>query len=440
MAACVATAATYVFFLIFAQFALLALAARAGVAAETLQSLMAAMGAGGLAGAAGAARLYSPARGRAMLVAGFVACALGAQLATLAGTTGQWAAVFAFVGLALGALTVTLAALLRGAAGGARLGLCTGLGTGAAYALCNLPSLFTASPVAQAWIAVAAAAVGAMTAGRFPGEGNAAPEAPVRGTVVRWIAVLAALVWMDSAVFRVIQQTPALRAQTWEGNATLLANALVHLAAGVASGRLLDAGWRRLPVVLAVALLAAASLMLAGALPGFAPGWLYAAGVSFYSAALVYFPASTGRAGVAALVYGVAGWVGSALGIGLAQDLNGVPVWFVAVAVAAVAVASGWRGRGAMLFAAAFLTLVPLGWAEGRSVRREAPPPAARLAGAGLAADCGGADPGLELARLIKSGLPGSPWAGHGCPRGAEILGLARAARGWHKDSAQSSR
>lgn len=354
VAASVATAATYVYFLIFAQFALLALATRAGEAAR-LRELMGAMGAGGIVGAAAAAFWYSPARARAQLVAGFVVCALGAQLATVAAAGAHWLAVFVVVGLALGAVTVTLAASLRAAAGAGRLGLSVGVGTGAAYAICNLPPIFTADPRAQAWLAVVAAAAGVVATGNLAPSRQEQPAAPERAVVVRWLVALTALVWMDSAVFYVIQQTPALRGPTWEGAGHLLANAAVHLAAGVAAGWLLDRGWRRAPAVAGIALLGAASLMLAGWLPVVAPGWLYVAGVSLYSVVLVYFPATTARAGVAATVYGLAGWVGSALGIGMAQDLASVPLGFVGVAFVAVVVALG--SRRAAVFALALTAL-----------------------------------------------------------------------------------
>jgi len=53
---------------------------------------------------------------------------------------------------------------------------------------------------------------------------------------------------------------------------------------------------------------------------------LYAAAVSGYSTLLVYYPARSGRVQWAVLVYAVAGWIGSALGIGLAENLRNVPV------------------------------------------------------------------------------------------------------------------
>jgi cytochrome c oxidase cbb3-type subunit 2 len=72
-------------------------------------------------------------------------------------------------------------------------------------------------------------------------------------------------------------------------------------------------------------------------------GWLYPAGVSLYSAALVAWPGwfsglVTRRAVAwrAAWLFAVAGWFGSANGIGMAQSLSRVPGWFVAAAAAVV--------------------------------------------------------------------------------------------------------
>jgi zinc transporter ZupT len=57
--------------------------------------------------------------------------------------------------------------------------------------------------------------------------------------------------------------------------------------------------------------------------------WLYISGVSIYSVALVFYPARSGRLWLAALVYAVAGWAGSGLGIGLAEGRTDVPHWLL---------------------------------------------------------------------------------------------------------------
>ncbi len=336
-------AATYVYFLIFAEFALLGLAERQGIAGAEMQRLLAALGGGGIVGALAAWRLHRARTARIFLRVALAGCALAALGALAARGGGALVAAFAATGLSLGALTVGLAATLRAATGPARLGLAIGAGTGLAYALCNLPAVFAADPRVQALgaIAVTLAALGPVgwmrTAGGVAAtNGEATAARADRTGAARWVVALLALVWLDSAAFYVIQHTPALREAMWSGPWTLAGNAGVHGVFALVAGLLLDAGWRRAPALAALALLTAAVAQLGGraVLP---PQWLYTAGVSLYSVVLVYVPARRASAGWAAAVFGVAGWVGSALGIGMAQDLHGVPGWFAALAVGAVA-------------------------------------------------------------------------------------------------------
>jgi mono/diheme cytochrome c family protein len=346
-----AVAATYFYFLIFAEFAWLELARALAAEADRLRIVMAALGAGGVLGAVAAGRWFRRGRRRRMLAWGFRACAAAAALAPAVAAPGLAVPLAAGIGLALGFLTVVLAAVLRAATDGRRLGLAVGAGTGAAYAACNVPGVFEAAPAAQAWLAAAVV----LAASLLPRllvlaavEPLTAPPDYDRGGVLRGVGVLLALVWMDSAAFYVIQHAPALRAATWSGAGQLWGNAAVHLVAALAAGVLLDRGGRRTVLAAAAALLSAACLTLNGALPPAVPaGGFYVAGVSLYSAALVEYPARSGRAGLGALVFAVAGWVGSALGIGMAQDLARIPGFFVAAAGAAVAVLLGWRGRAA---------------------------------------------------------------------------------------------
>ncbi len=115
----------------------------------------------------------------------------------------------------------------------------------------------------------------------------------------------------------------------------------MHLLAALAAGRLIDAGFFRSLLLGAFALFAAALGLLAAAPAGILPlaGPLYAAAVSLYSVALVAFPAYGAEApGFAArrwragLAFGVAGWLGSALGVGMAQNLHRVPIAFLGAA------------------------------------------------------------------------------------------------------------
>jgi mono/diheme cytochrome c family protein len=148
-----------------------------------------------------------------------------------------------------------------------------------------------------------------------------------------WVAVFLALVWMDSAGFYIIQHTAELRAGTWGSSGSLWMNAGIHLGVAVMAGVWLDRGWLGRLATGAWVCLAAGCLLLDEQVRAYAGAEaLYTAGVSLYSVALVYFPARSGRAWLTGVLFAVAGWAGSALGIGMAQDLNRVPWWFVVAA------------------------------------------------------------------------------------------------------------
>lgn len=130
------------------------------------------------------------------------------------------------------------------------------------------------------------------------------------------------------------------------GGAQLLLNATAHIAAGVLAGAALDRG--RLAGVVATAttlLLAAGGLIAAGRGVFGAP--LYAASVSIYSAALVFYPARSGRPGRAALVYAVAGWGGSGLGIMLAEGRHTLPIGLALFAAGVIGFGLFWRNTRA---------------------------------------------------------------------------------------------
>ena len=356
-----AVAATYGYFLLFAEFAFLELA-RAGLPGEpALQVVMGALGAGGVAGSVAAWRWFAPGNFARRLAWSYAACAAVAALAPFASGTAAIALVAAGVGGALGWNTVTLAAGLRALLPAGRLGLGAGLGTGVAYAFCNVPAVFTTTAQAQTGISVAIAGLAAVAlrgAGPMWRE-QAAPSAG-RRALWRWVGVFLALVWLDSAVFYVIQQTPGLREATWTGPGPLWANALVHLAAALAAGRGLDRGGLRGIVGVAWLALAVACLGFGAVAPVPAPALFYSGGVSLYSAALVYFAARDGRPGIAAAVFAIAGWTGSALGIGMAQDLHAIPWPFVLASGAGLAVALGTGRRAALAVLAVLLPARPL--------------------------------------------------------------------------------
>jgi cytochrome c oxidase cbb3-type subunit 2 len=365
-------AATYVFFLLFAEFALLHLMEARATDSASLQFGLAWLGGGGVLGSLLAARLATSFPLRRAIVSGFLACGAAATLAALMPATAALEPVAALTGLGLGWLTVNLAGNLHRLLAGAPLGLCTGAGTGLAYAFCNLPPVFASSPVGHAWISAAACTLGALAACALsPAEPAAtAPGPEQRSTFWLLLGACVALVWLDSAAFLLIQERPELRALTWATAPQLWTNASVHLAAALLAGWLLDRGLLRLVLALAGADLLAASFALAhGGTAAIRLHLLYPLGVSLYSTALVALPAlsrswpgSLRPTWSAAWLYVMAGWIGSALGIGMALDQRTIPGAFLLAAGGSLSVVllGSLRGRRASATAAGALGLMAL--------------------------------------------------------------------------------
>jgi mono/diheme cytochrome c family protein/cytochrome c5 len=344
-------AITYVYFLIFAQFGFLKRLTELGITQAALPLVMGAMAVGGVA------MSLLPPRSRLLncpsrrLQTGFLGCALTAGWSLLPLNTGTAAFVAGGIGLSLGLLTVTLVANLQLWIGSNRPLVKIGLGTGLGYFVCNVPALFTAAP---RWIAISSGlccVAGAVIANR-----TGIPCLPARGVpesqksrevpfalVVAWFT---ALVWLDSAAFFIIQNSPSLRAEAWHGSPNLWRTAIVHLVAAVFSGWLLSRRGLSGTLALGFTALGGACLLLPDPLRGAIAAFLYPTGVSLYSVALVAYPSflmDPGkpelRARRAGSLYAIAGWVGSALGIGMGRDLHRVPPAFVALAAALLVVA-----------------------------------------------------------------------------------------------------
>lgn len=354
--------ATCFYFLIFAEFALLELATPL-LAEEPwrLRGLLLALAAGGVLGSLGAARRFNLFRWQQQLSWALRGCALGAALALAVPSWPGLLAAAGLSGLSLGALTVILATGLRPTIGTAKLGLVIGGGTGGAYALSNVPWVFAATAQNQtvmAALVVAGASI--LSPWLAPQEPSSLHQGSYRaGALLRWTGILLMLVWLDSAVFYVIQHQSDLQAATWQGAGHRLTNAAIHLGLAVVAGWWLDRGGRMGLVLVAFLALTAGALLLNSGLRGGA-GWVYAAGVSVYSVVLVYYPARSGRAWVAAGVYIVAGWLGLALGIGMAQNLGEVPPAFLAVAGAVIGLLVLWQAGQGRAVAVVGLGLV--GW------------------------------------------------------------------------------
>lgn len=343
----IAVAATYVFFLLFAQFGFLELLKSRGLAAGEIEAAMASMGIAGLAASLAAGWLLARVPPPRLLRAAFLGCAASALVALAAHGLPALLAISAAIGISTALLTVALAASLRGLVPGPRFGLAVGAGTGAAYLVCNVPALFEAGPVIQSCFVAAVCLLGLASLRRQPATSETSPERRA-GDYRGWgfasvVLTFLLLVWLDSAAFATIQATPALKASTWGSPGQKLAQGVVHLLAALAAGAMIDRGRLRSLLHLTFGLFALAFTMLLqpenGEL-GMLAGPIYAVGISFYSVALVAYPGSwreqpglVPRRWRAAVLYGVAGWLGSALGVGMAQHFERHPPAFLVASV-----------------------------------------------------------------------------------------------------------
>lgn len=336
-------AITYFYFLIFAQFGFLNRLAALHI--SDVKMVMAAMALGGILLSLVAPRTKWIASPALRLRIGFGVAASAALLALAPLNQLAAAAVGFLLGSALGLLTVTVVTHLRDWTGNRNPILKVAFGTGITYFFSNIPAIFTAAPERQAILAALLCAVGLSITIRPPSSSLAPAPLARPGTIsfARALASFAALVWLDSAAFYIIQHAPVLRAGTWTGDVHLWTNAFLHLMAAVAAGFLLQRGKLSSTLAGAFAALAFACVLLLN--PAHAPSasLFYPVGVSLYSVALVAYPSllttansPTESARQAGWIFAIAGWIGSALGIGMGQNLGRVPLLFVAAAGAVV--------------------------------------------------------------------------------------------------------
>ena len=348
-------AMVYAHFLIFAQFAWIEIMRAAGAAAAMEKLALGLMALAGISTGFAVARLGGGAR---VLRYSFVAAGISALLAPWAASMPLALGISLLTGASIGAMTVSLAPLLPRWCSIAWIGLGTGLG----YAVCNLPVIFSAPPSREAWAGAGFAFAGAFLVPRANRHVAACGVKPTGPGILAAVATFTALVWLDSAAFFIIQHEAGLKSGTW-GNAMLWRNAGIHLVAAILAGWCLKRGFRGV-LVAAWSILALAALAVNS--PASLPwaGWWYPAGVSLYSTALVAWPGFFGEgdsrkiAWRAAWLYAVAGWFGSANGIGMVQSLQRVPAAFVFAAGGVVLIAmlfrfQNWRSAIAALAAVA---------------------------------------------------------------------------------------
>jgi hypothetical protein len=369
-------ACTYVYFLIFAQFGFLKRLAQLGLTETTLPLVMGGMAIGGIGMSLLAPRATLWNCPRCRLQTAFIGCMLTALWSLLPLNLLTSVAVAFGIGMSLGLLTVTLIANLPIWIGPHRPLFKIGVGVGLGYLFCNIPPLFTATPGVIAISSAACCLVALIVANCSEvlviqpsdvdqvGSGSA-PFA----LVLAWFT---ALVWLDSAAFYIIQQSPALRAGTWQGDLHLWRAGVLHLAAAILGAWLLARRGVAVALTLALAALGFACCLLLDPSHVLPASLLYPIGVSLYSVALVAYPsflmpvaAHAVREQRAGYLYALAGWFGSAMGIGMARNLHHVPIAFVAAAVLLFllpwlwnVIASGWFDRPTQLQALAVVALL----------------------------------------------------------------------------------
>jgi cytochrome c oxidase cbb3-type subunit 2 len=336
---------TYVYFLIFAQFAFLKRLASLGVAGTHLNFAMALMAAGGILLSLLTPRAELWPSPKIRLRTGLAVCSLAAFLTLLPLGFAGAAAVSFMIGGGLGLLTVTLVTHLRQWIGGRNPLLLVGLGTGVGYLICNFPALFSATFEIQIATAGILSLAGILITLRPPAI---TPEIEIAQpkfnlSFIRVLACFTALVWLDSAAFFIIQNTPALKDGTWQGSVHLWVNGLLHLGAALASAWLLRRRGLSFVLTAAFLALAVACLLLLDSHRVALASVFYPIGVSLYSVAFVAYPALLSpaasiaeRGRQAGWLYAIAGWAGSLMGIGMGQNLGYVPPLFVFAAGAAV--------------------------------------------------------------------------------------------------------
>jgi len=329
--------AMYVYFLIFAGFAFVDFAETV-VPKGRMLWVVAVLGLAGVSGCFLAARKFDPAQGRLHLARGFGGCLLAALITLLARYEVVVFFSAALVGLSTAWTAVALSLCLRPTLHFNRLGVWCGLGTGLAYALCNQPFIFEASVNGKIITGIVAAAIGVLAAFRMralPVRPSSLPDYEPQGAT-GWIVALFALVFLDTLVFFIIQNSITLKQLSWETPLILQGNAFVHLCAAYITGLVLDQRWPGLSALVALLLLIASCIVLGLHIEHFPKArMLYIAAVSIYSTIMVYLPARGGRPQFAAVLYAVSGWIGSglALSIALAVDARRVPPYAIGIAM-----------------------------------------------------------------------------------------------------------
>lgn len=351
----IAITVTYVYFLLYAQFGFVSYVKQYFPDPIHTEKCMGAMGLGGLLFSILAATLLRTRSPGQLLATAFAGCSISALITLVHASVPVFIIAAFLIGACTGLLTVTLAAGLRHWISGTRFGLHVGAGTGIAYLICNIPWIFDASPHTQTLFSAIICLIGFYVAVKTPGGKDSRVEwiprlreQEFRGLGFASVVVMFfALVWLDSTAFATIQLTEDLRMHTWGTPGMKIMLGIFHALAAIAAGWLIDRNcMRNLLASTFVLFVISFTLLQSETWGSWMAGPLYACGISAYSTALVAFPSlhpdQPGLVPIrwrAALLFAIAGWFGSGLGVGLAQHLHSIP--FILLFIAALLVGCG---------------------------------------------------------------------------------------------------
>jgi hypothetical protein len=337
VASVAAVGAAYVYFLLFAGFAFVDFA-QTVVVKEKMPPLLGLLGLGGIGGCVLAARMFSKGRGRGQLAAGFAGCLAAAVITLFARSEAAMFAAALLVGVSTAWMAVSLALCLRPTLHFNRLGMWCGLGTGLAYALCNQPFVFEGSVRGKIVTAAVAAGVGLVASFGMRStqlRPSSLPDYQFRAAT-GWVVALFVLVFLDTLVFFIIQNSVVLKQLSWETPLILQGNAFVHLCAAFVAGMVMDQRWPGLAALVALLLLGASAIVLGLHIEHFPKArMLYIAAVSIYSTILIYLAARGSNPRFTAVLFAVSGWLatGLALSIAIANDVRRIPPYLIVLAV-----------------------------------------------------------------------------------------------------------
>jgi hypothetical protein len=153
---------------------------------------------------------------------------------------------------------------------------------------------------------------------------------------VGWILVLFVLVFLDTLVFYIIQNSATLKKLSWETPLVLQGNAFVHLCAAFVTGLVLDQRWPGLATLVALLMLIGAGFILGLHLDRFPTARiLYVMAVSIYATVLIYLPARGTRPQFSTAICALSGWLAAGLALSLATAVRArqVPTWVLVLAL-----------------------------------------------------------------------------------------------------------